>query len=224
MYRIMLKPRQAPRPRSMRRRRIGLLGGSFNPAHAGHRHISMVALHRLGLDEVWWLVSPQNPLKPTTNMAPLGDRLRRAAEIAGHPRIRVTDAETRLRTRYTADTLPALVRRHPDCAFVWLMGADNLVQLPAWRRWDTIMQCVPVAVFPRAPYSFQALAGRAATRFAAWRMREEAAASIAARPPPCWIFLNSQLHPAAATAIRAALASEGQSEWFEPNHEAPRQS
>jgi nicotinate-nucleotide adenylyltransferase len=220
MYRIMLKPRETPRRHSMRRRRIGLLGGSFNPAHAGHRHVSIVALHRLGLDEVWWLVSPQNPLKPSADMAPLTTRLLRAAAVADHPRIRVTDIERRLRTRYTADTLPALVRRYPDCAFVWLMGADNLLQLPEWRRWDTIMQSVPVAVFPRAPYSLRALAGHAATRFAARRLREEAAGSIALRPPPCWVFLHSQLHPAAATAIRAALASEGRAEWFDPDQGA----
>jgi len=221
MYRIMLKPRRTPRPRTIRRRRIGLLGGSFNPAHAGHRHISIVALHRLGLDEVWWLVSPRNPLKASAGMAPLPIRLEQAAEVAAHPRIRVTDIERRLRTRYTADTLPALIRRYPDCAFVWLMGADNLLQFPAWRRWQSIMGTAPVAVFPRAPYSLRALAGRAATRFAKWRVREEAAASIALKPAPCWIFLQSQLHPASATAIRAALASDGHTDWYEAGRAAP---
>lgn len=221
MNRVMLKPRRTPRRRSMRRRRIGLLGGSFNPAHAGHRHISIVALHRLGLDEVWWLVSPQNPLKPSAEMAPLPARLERAAEIAGHPRIRVTDIERRLRTRYTADTLPALLRRYPDCSFVWLMGADNLLQLPAWRRWESIMRTVPVAVLPRAPYSLRALAGRAAVRFAKWQLREEAARCVASGRAPRWIFLHSQLHPASATAIRAAFAAQGIADWFEsdrPRH------
>ncbi len=215
MNRVMRKPCRTPRRRSMRRRRIGLLGGSFNPAHAGHRHISIVALHRLGLDEVWWLVSPQNPLKPATDMAPLADRMARAAEIAAHPRIRVSGIEQRLRTRYTADTIPALIRRYPDCAFVWLMGADNLLQFPAWRRWESIMRAVPVAVFPRSPSSLRALCGPVAHRFAAWRLAEEAAAGIALKPAPCWIFLHSQLHPASATAIRAALASEGRAGWFE---------
>ena len=216
MYRIMLKPRRALRRRTMRRRRVGLLGGSFNPAHPGHRHISVVALHRLGLDEVWWLVSPQNPLKDAGDMAPLAARLQRAKDVAVHPRIRVTDIETRLHTRYTADTLPALARRYPDCAFVWLMGADNLLQLPAWRRWPSIVRAVPIAVFPRAPYSFKALAGPAAVRFAKRRLREEAAACIASRAAPCWIFLHSQLHPASASAIRSALASAGRTGWYVP--------
>jgi nicotinate-nucleotide adenylyltransferase len=224
MHRVMLKPRRPARQRSMRRRRIGLLGGSFNPAHSGHRHISIVALHRLGLHEVWWLVSPQNPLKTSADMAPLKTRLERAAEAARHPRIRATEIECRLRTRYTADTVQALIRRYPDCAFVWLMGADNLLQLPKWRRWQTIMQTVPVAVFPRAPYSLKALAGCAAQRFAKWRLREGAAGRIAQRAAPCWIFLHSQLHPASATAIRAALGPEGAAAWFEsdrPNHHLP---
>jgi len=209
MQRIMLKPRRLHPRRSAQRRRIGLLGGSFNPAHAGHRHISLVALHRLGLDEVWWLVSPQNPLKPSKGMAPLADRLAQATKTADHPHIRVSDIERRLRTRYTADTLPALVRSHPDCAFVWLMGADNLAQLPAWRRWDSIVRTVPIAVFPRAPYSLRALAGRAAQRFARARRREETAGGLVSMHAPCWIFLHSQLHPASATAIRAALATDG---------------
>lgn len=215
MIRVMRKPRRTPRPRSIRRRRIGLLGGSFNPAHAGHRHISVVALHRLGLHEVWWLVSPQNPLKAATDMAPLAVRMARAADIAAHPRIRVTDIERRLRTRYTADTLTALIRRYPDCAFVWLMGADNLVQLPAWRRWTSIVKTVPIAVFPRAPYSLRALAGAAAQRFASYQLGEDAAPGLALKPPPCWIFLHSQLHPASATAIRTALALDGKAGWFE---------
>ncbi|MBV9833149.1 MAG: nicotinate-nicotinamide nucleotide adenylyltransferase, partial [Alphaproteobacteria bacterium] len=114
-------------------RRIGLLGGSFNPAHEGHVHISLEALKRLDLDEVWWLVSPQNPLKAANGMASLADRMEGARSVtATHPRLRVTDLERKLGTRYTIDTVRALRRRHPHARFVWLMGADNLRQLPRW--------------------------------------------------------------------------------------------
>ena len=148
----------------MARLRVGLLGGSFNPAHDGHRHISLLALRRLGLDQVWWLVSPQNPLKSTAGMAPLAERMAGARAAARHPAIKVTDIERRLGTRFTADTLVRLRRRFPDLGFVWLMGADNLVQVPKWQRWTEIFTCMPVAVFDRPSYSYAALAGKAATR------------------------------------------------------------
>jgi nicotinate-nucleotide adenylyltransferase len=195
--------------RTMRRRSIGLLGGSFNPAHEGHLHISRTALQRLGLDEIWWLVSPQNPLKPAENMAPFGDRLATARAVVQHPRIRVSDIEQRLGTRYTVDTVRALARRYPDCGFVWLIGADNFIQFPAWRAWEAIMRTVPIAVFARPAYSFRALAGRAASCYARYRLREEASGSITRRKPPRWVFLHIKLHPASATAIRAGLAKGG---------------
>ncbi|MBO0712928.1 MAG: nicotinate-nicotinamide nucleotide adenylyltransferase, partial [Acetobacteraceae bacterium] len=124
-------------PGGRRHRRIGLLGGSFNPAHGGHLHVSLLALRHLALDEIWWLVSPQNPLKPADGMAPFANRLEQARRVAAeHPRIRVTDLENRLgASRYTADTLQALRRRFPRLRFVWLMGGDNLVQIPRWQRW-----------------------------------------------------------------------------------------
>jgi nicotinate-nucleotide adenylyltransferase len=192
-----------PRERA-RRRRIGLLGGSFNPAHAGHRHISLLALKRLGLDEVWWLVSPQNPLKPSRGMAPLARRLADARKAAAHPRIRVTDIERRLNTRYTIDTVRALKRRHPDHSFVWLIGADNLLQMPAWKSWQALFQAVAIAVFARPSYSLKALAGQAAGRFARYRLPETQARRLTAQTPPAWVFLRIRLHPASATAIRAA--------------------
>jgi nicotinate-nucleotide adenylyltransferase len=182
--------------------RIGLLGGSFNPAHDGHRYISEEALKRLRLDSVWWLVSPQNPLKPAAGMASLADRLAAARAIAGHPRIRVTDLERRLGTRYTADTLDALTRRYPATRFVWLMGADNLGQLPSWRRWSSIVNTVVIAVFARSPYDAGALAGRAAHRFAHARLSADAAPTLADWQPPAWLFLPLRRHPAAATALR----------------------
>ena len=150
-----------------RHRRIGLLGGSFNPAHRGHLHLSLTALKCLDLDEVWWLVSPQNPLKPVAGMAPFADRLEQARQIAaGHNRIRVTDLENRLGgSHYTADTLRILRRRFPRLRFVWLMGGDNLAQIPHWERWTEIFRTVPIAVFDRPSYSLKALAGRAAQAF-----------------------------------------------------------
>ena len=184
-------------------RRIGLLGGSFNPAHDGHRHLSLWALRRLGLDAVWWLVSPQNPLKPPKGMASLADRLAGARRAARHPRIRVTDIERALGTRYTADTLEDLRRHFPDARFVWLMGADNLRQIARWRRWPSIFRGVPVAVFDRPSYALGALSGVAARRFAGSRIPERAAATLAGRRPPAWCFLTIPRHPASATRIRA---------------------
>jgi nicotinate-nucleotide adenylyltransferase len=185
-------------------RRIGLLGGSFNPAHDGHRHISLCALRELGLDEVWWLVSPQNPLKPERGMTPLEKRMAGARAVARHPRIRVTDIERQLDTRYTVDTVRALKRRYPGHIFVWLIGADNLRQMPQWRAWTDLFHSVAVAVFARPSYSLKALAGQAASRFARFRLPESWARCLAGQEPPAWVFLRIRLHPASATAIRAA--------------------
>jgi nicotinate-nucleotide adenylyltransferase len=183
---------------------VGLLGGSFNPAHDGHRHITVNALARLDLDEVWWLVSPQNPLKASAGMAPLAERLAGARRVARHPRIRVLDIERRLGTRYTADTLAALQERFPDIRFVWLTGADILSELPRWARWTEIFQRVPVAVFARPSYVLRAMAGKAATRFAHSRAGTARERALPYLPPPAWSFLMMKLHPASATALRAA--------------------
>jgi nicotinate (nicotinamide) nucleotide adenylyltransferase/ribosome silencing factor RsfS/YbeB/iojap len=191
-------------------RRIGLLGGSFNPAHGGHLHISRLALRTLDLDAVWWLVSPQNPLKPTDGMAPFGERLAGAGEVAAADRrIRVSGIEAELGSTYTADTLQALQRRFPHARFVWLMGGDNLVQLPHWRRWQDIFRAVPVAVFTRPGSSLKALAGIAAHRFARARVPPHASRRLASLPPPAWAFLHTRLDPRSATRIRAegALAT-----------------
>lgn len=198
------------RPPVMRggRRRIGLLGGSFNPAHEGHCHISLAALRRLRLDEVWWVVSPQNPLKPGAGMASFADRLAAARALAGDRRIRVTDIEARLGTRYTIDTVNALRRACPGTRFVLLVGADILEQLPRWRRWDSLFRRVAIAVFARTPYSFKALAGIAAHRFARFRVAEAAAGSLAGRTPPAWTFLHGGTHPESATAIRKKNAGK----------------
>jgi nicotinate-nucleotide adenylyltransferase len=181
--------------------KIGLLGGSFNPAHEGHLHISLLALSELGLDQVWWLVSPQNPLKPKAGMSSLADRMTWARAKAGHPRIRVSDLEERLNTRFTVDTLAQLRRRYRDVAFVWLMGADNLQQLPQWRRWDDIMAAMPLAVFDRPGATYAALSGRAAQRYVRYRVRD--ARALADATAPAWSFLFKRRHPASASAIRA---------------------
>ncbi len=188
----------------MRGLRIGLLGGSFNPAHAGHLHISKLALQRLGLDYVWWLVSPQNPLKPVEGMAPLVERLRGAHMVArAHPRVRVSAIEARLGTRYTVDTLAALRRHFPATSFVWLMGADNLAQVSEWRQWSRIFHLTAIAVFARGSYVMRALAGKAAKRFRRFRVTPGRARRMASKAPPAWAFLPTPLHTASATAIRA---------------------
>jgi nicotinate-nucleotide adenylyltransferase len=187
-------------------RRIGLLGGSFNPAHEGHRDISLAAFAYLDLDEVWWLVSPQNPLKPADGMASFAERMASARAMAHHPRIRVTDIEQRLGTRYTADTLRKLVMRFPSYRFVWLMGADNLAQIASWRDWTKIFHLTPIAVFDRPTYTMKALNSLAARRFRRSRRREAALKTLAATPAPAWVFVHHRLNPISATQIRAERA------------------
>jgi nicotinate-nucleotide adenylyltransferase len=184
--------------------RIGVLGGSFNPAHEGHLHISKLALKRLDLDQVWWMVSPQNPLKPVDGMAPQAERMASAQEIAtADPRIVVTDIESRLNTRYTTDTLRALLTKFPRVHFIWLMGADNLEQIPRWEKWASIFHMVPIAVFDRATYSYRALASKAAQRFRRFRVADRGATGAVTRRPPAWVYFHTPLHPASSTDIRA---------------------
>lgn len=184
--------------------RIGLLGGSFNPAHEGHLYISREALKRLRLDAVWWLVSPQNPLKVSDDMAPLAARMASAEAMARHPRIHATDIEQHLRTRYTADTLTMLKARFPGTHFVWLMGADNLIQLPRWARWQKIAESVPIAVFGRPAYSSRAMLGKVAQRYARKRVDAADAGRLAGLLPPAWAFFPIKLHTASSTALREA--------------------
>lgn len=184
-------------------RTVGLLGGSFNPAHDGHRTISLIALKRLRLSQVWWLVAPRNPLKNVTDLAPYAVRLAQARDVARHPRIRVSAIERKIGTIYTVDTLEAMRRRFPKIRFVWLMGADNLIQISTWERWEQIFRLVPVAVFARPPYAFKAHASVAARRFAQARVAETRAAGLAWKAPPAWAFLHIRPHPGSATTIRA---------------------
>jgi nicotinate-nucleotide adenylyltransferase len=184
--------------------RIGLLGGSFNPAHGGHREISTAALRHLNLDAVWWLVAPQNPLKAKAGTAPLRRRLAAAAAAAHHPRIVVSALEETLGTNFTVDTIATLVHRFPRVRFVWLMGADNLIQIPQWRRWPEIFAAIAVAVFDRPTYSLKALAAPAARRFARQRIAEGTAGSLAERDPPAWVFIRQRLNAQSSTRIRAS--------------------
>ncbi len=183
--------------------RIGLLGGSFNPAHEAHRELSMVALRRLGLNEVWWLVSPQNPLKPQQGMAQLARRRASAERKANHPAIRVTTLESQLGTIYTAETLAVLKALFPRVRFVWLMGADNLCQIDRWQDWEAIFQSLPVAVFDRPPYSIRATSAKAAQRFAKFRLPEKSAGLLVTTQPPAWVYVHGRKNPLSATRIRA---------------------
>jgi ribosome silencing factor RsfS/YbeB/iojap/nicotinate (nicotinamide) nucleotide adenylyltransferase len=185
-------------------RRIGLLGGSFNPAHEGHRHVSLEALRRLDLDEVWWLVSPQNPLKTDDGMEPLATRVARARQIVGrHPHVRVDAPELVLGTRFTLDTVRALRRAYPKARFVWLTGADILPQLVEWRGWRELFAAIPIAAFARPGWSYPALAAAAPRAFARYRIDAEQARMLASCRPPAWCFIPSRLDSHSATAIRA---------------------
>ena len=185
-------------------RRVGLLGGSFNPAHAGHRHISIEALRLLGLDEVWWLVSPQNPLKSPAGMAPLAARLASARKAARHPRIRPTAVEARLGTRYAVDSVTALQHRHPNTRFIWLMGADILPELHRWQRWRRLLARLPIAVMARPRYMGPALRSTAMAWARRWRRRQGTAANWPGWTLPAIVVLDIRASPVSATAIRAA--------------------
>jgi nicotinate-nucleotide adenylyltransferase len=186
-------------------RTVGLLGGSFNPAHEGHRHISLYALKMLGLDAVWWMVSPQNPLKSTKGMASLQERMASAIKASGHPDIYVTDIERQLNTRYTADTLKALKEHFPHANFIWLMGTDNLLQIHHWQEWEKIFTLVPVAVLDRPPRGNNIKSCPALERFRASLVPQEQAQLLKTGKPPLWTVLHIPLNRQSATEIRAAI-------------------
>lgn len=184
-------------------RRVGLLGGSFNPAHEGHRHISLLALKMLKLDAVWWLVSPQNPLKSTKGMAPLEARLKNAQEASQHPAILPTTIETELGTQYTSDTIAQLQHHFRGTHFVWLMGSDNLHQFHKWKNWQSIFNRVPIAVFDRPPEGNSLKNSEAGLKFQDYKIDETNAGSLATRKAPCWTLLHIPLNPLSSTALRA---------------------
>jgi nicotinate-nucleotide adenylyltransferase len=187
--------------------RIGLLGGSFNPAHAAHRQISLAALKRLRLDQVWWLVSPSNPLKPK---APdLETRIMTARKVAHHPKIVVTGFEAGRNSAYTVDTIRFLNRRYPAVNFVWLMGADNLVSFHRWRSWETLFRLVPIAVLDRPGYRLKARASRAAQHFASAALDETDAAGLPGMEPPAWALLSLPLSSLSSTRLRGGKEATG---------------
>lgn len=186
--------------------RIGLYGGSFDPAHDGHRQVSLLALRRLALDCLWWLVTPGNPLKDARVLPPLCERMRRAAETAAHPRIMITGAEAAFGTRYTADFIRIVRSRVPTTRFVWIMGSDNLAQIHRWSRWREIAEALPIAVVNRPGYLAAPLFSVAAQALREHRIDAEDAPLLASMPPPAWAFLTGPRTPASSTALRRGAA------------------
>jgi nicotinate-nucleotide adenylyltransferase len=184
--------------------KIGLFGGTFDPPHDAHRAACLIAMHRLGLDRVWWLVTPGNPLKDTRGLAPLDERIAAAQDLARHPRIIVTGLEAAIGARYTYDTLRYLRAHCPGVRFVWIMGADNLRSFHRWENWQGIAATVPIAVVDRLGPSLYANAGPAGQALAQHRIRESAARSLAGRRPPAWVYLHGLKSPLSSTALRAA--------------------
>ena len=179
--------------------RVGLFGGSFNPAHEGHAHVAETALRRLGLDRVIWLVSPQNPLKSTRDTAGLHERMAGARRFARGPRMVVSDADSRMGVQYTIDTIRALKARYPRVAFVWLMGSDSLAGFHRWRDWRQILRELPVAVVARPSSTLKALTSPAARRFPT---AQRSPRGLAGARPPAWTFLSGPLHSQSSTTLR----------------------
>jgi len=180
---------------------IGLLGGSFDPPHAGHVHISKAALKRFGLDHLWWLVSPGNPLK-AQGPAPLVARLQASRAIMQHPRVTVTNVEALMGTRYTAQTLAALQKRYPGVRFVWLMGADNLAQFDQWQDWRWIMENVAIGVIARPGDRIAARLSKSAQIYRQSRISGRASHILGRLPAPAWSFVNVPMSDQSSTAIR----------------------
>ena len=189
--------------------RIGLFGGTFDPPHEAHRAASMLALKRLKLDRVWWLVTPGNPLKNTSGLAPLATRIAAARALTHHPRIDVTGLEAVIKTRYTYDTILWLLARCPGVQFVWIMGADNLRSFHRWQKWRDIAKLVPIVVVDRLGPSLYAGASPAAQAFSRARIPEHAAAGLPNRRAPAWAFLHGLKSPLSSTALRALRKDRG---------------
>ncbi len=179
--------------------KIGLLGGSFNPAHAGHINISNTVRKALQLDQIWWLVSPQNPLKSTDDMMSFEARYQSAENLIKHNKIIVSDIEKVFKTRYTIDTIKKLKQRFPHIDFVWIIGADNLVNFHKWKNWQQIFALIKVIVYDRGTYSYKALSSITANKFNYAKIK---AGGLAEAHPPSWSFLRMKIHPHSATLIR----------------------
>ena len=183
--------------------RIGLFGGSFNPPHEGHRHVALMAMRRLKLDRLWFLVTPGNPIKSHGGLAPLADRIAATREVAAHPRIDVTGLEEALGSQLTVATIRTLRARLPLVKFVWIMGGDNLANFHRWHRWREIAELVPIAVIDRPGATHAALRSPAALALAPERIPESVAATLAERTPPAWVYLHGRRSPLSSTALRA---------------------
>jgi len=182
--------------------RIGLFGGSFNPPHEAHRAASMLALKRLGLDRIWWLVTPGNPLKNNAKLPPLEERIEAARKVAASPKIDVTGVEAELGTRYTFDTVTRLRQRRPGVDFVFIVGADNLAHLHRWERWRGLLRKVALAVVDRPEFELSSLAAPAAVAFGQFRITENKARMIPRLSPPAWVFLRGLKSELSSTALR----------------------
>ncbi len=196
---MRLVPRLPPFEPGMR---IGLLGGSFNPPHEGHALVTRLALTRLGLDRVWWLVTPGNPLKSQAELVALQERVKAARRLIAGPRVSITDIEAQIGARYTYDTLAWLARRVPGVRFVWLMGADNLRQFHLWRHWREIADLTPIVVVDRPGSTLRAMSSRAAAGLSRWRVRECDALKLARRRPPAFLFLHGPRSELSSTLLR----------------------
>lgn len=181
--------------------RVGLFGGSFDPAHEGHVHVTNEALKRFGLDRVWWLVSPGNPLKER-GPAPLAQRMERARRIMQHPRVIITDIEASLGTRYTAETVAALQHHLPGVRFTWLMGADNLAQFHHWQDWEEIVARVPIGILARPGDRLEGLTARMSQIFRCARLAESDSQGLGASRPPSWCFANIPMRSVSSTELR----------------------
>ncbi|MAU19905.1 MAG: nicotinic acid mononucleotide adenylyltransferase [Martelella sp.] len=181
---------------------VGLFGGSFNPPHEGHLLVAKLALQRLGLDQLWWLVTPGNPLKSGNGLAPLAERLALSDTMAGDPRIRVTAIEKTLGTAYTARTIRHIIRRNPAVHFVWIMGADNLGDFHRWQEWRRIAATLPIAVIDRPGATLTYLSSKAARALDKARVPERAARALPRMKPPAWTFIHGPRSAVSSTALR----------------------
>jgi nicotinate-nucleotide adenylyltransferase len=201
--------------------RIGLFGGTFDPPHQAHLAVSLLALKRLDLDRVWWLVTPGNPLKDTRGLQALPERMAAARALTRDPRIDITGLEAVINTRYTYDTLRFLKRHCPGVRFVWIMGADNLRSFHRWQRWRAIAHLMPMAIVDRAGPSLYAPASVAAQALARFRISDTEGGSLAGRRPPAWIYLHGLKSPLSSTALRALRRRRGQELRRAPERRGP---
>ncbi|GHB24765.1 putative nicotinate-nucleotide adenylyltransferase [Pseudovibrio japonicus] len=182
--------------------RIGLFGGSFNPPHTGHLLVAKTALRRLNLHQIWWLVTPGNPLKSLSNLAPLEERVAATKALAHHPQMKVTAFEKVLGTSYTASTLQQLRLRRPHLNFVWVMGADNLSNFHHWQNWQSIIEGVPVAIVDRPKATLSSLSAQVCQRYAFAQLKEKSADQLPERKAPCWTILRGPLDETSSTSLR----------------------